>query len=244
VNDQNDEATYELEIIQVHIGETYEEISFSKLDEEIASWISIDDGVLSLAANTQGTIDLAFTPPDDLEPQVITFGVKVTRQNQASQGIGVQTAIVSLGFITVGPVYESVYWLDATIESSGGWSLPVIGHLSVRNEGERVVIPQGSMRITSLFGREVALNSVNVEGSRAVSGQTRTFTTYWGEQEEDTKQPFAIGLFTVDLEVQPWEDGEVFHARQHIIIFPWKGALFALVILGLLAWMHRFSRGP
>jgi hypothetical protein len=241
VNDQDDEAIYQIDLIQVHIGETRDELTFSSLDEDLESWIIVDDDALSLAANTQGTIGLRFSPSQDLEPQVATIGVQVTRQNQDSLGIGVQTSIVSLGFITVGAVQESVEWLDVTIEANG-LSLPVTGLLSVRNEGERVVIPQGTMRITSLFGREVALSSVNVEGSRVVSGQTRTFTTYWGEQEEDSRQPFAIGVFTVDLEIQPWEDGEVFNARQHIILFPWLGALVALVILGLLAWMHKFSR--
>ncbi len=242
VNDREEDATYAIDLLQVHIGETHEEMAFSSLDDDVASWIILDDDALSLAANTQGTIGLTIAPPEDVDPGLVTIGVQVTRLNQTTLGVGVQTAIVSLGFISVGALEEDYEWLDVDIDTATGWSLPVTGSIRVRNEGERVVIPQGTMRITSLFGREVALQEVNVEGSRVVGGQTRSFTTHWGEQEDQPDQPFAIGIFTVDLELQPWEDAEVFYARQHIVLFPWRGALIALAILGLLAWMHNFSR--
>lgn len=241
VNDQSEEQSYSIDLLQVHIGETHEEMTFSSLDDDLASWIILDDDALSLAANTQGTIGLTIAPTTDVDPGLYIIGVQMTRLNQAAQGVGVQTAIVSLGFISVGELEEDYEWLDTSFETYG-WSLPVTSSIRVRNEGDRVVIPQGTMRITSLFGREVALEEVNAEGSRVLNGQTRTFTTRWGEYSDDSDQPFVIGIFTVDLEVAPWEGAEVFHARQHIILLPWRTALIALAILGLLAWMHSFSR--
>ena len=134
-------------------------------------------------------------------------------------------------------------WSDSTIEATSGWSLPVTHSLTVRNEGERVVIPQGTMRVTRLFGREVAVEEINPGGLRVLSGQTRTFTTQWGTVQNDSFSPWTIGIFDVEVTVQPWGEGDAFHARQRIVVFPWKGAIILLVVV-LIAWMHRFSRGP
>ena len=241
VNDHDSEQVYTIDLLQVEISDEHEELGFFHLSEDQSSWISLDDDVLSLAANTQGSVGLTIAPPETQDASMHTIGVQVTRQNQETLGIGVQTAIVSLGFISVGELEESYQWLDVSVEHSA-WQLPVESTIRVRNEGERVVIPQGTMRVTSLLGREVANMSINSEGSRVLEDQTRSFTTYWGE-EASSQQPLAVGIFTIDLEVQPWEDGEVFYARQHIILFPWRGAVIALALIGLLAWLQKFLRG-
>ena len=242
INDQKQNEVYTVELLHVQTSEAHEELTFSALPEEM-SWIELDDDVLSLAADAQGTIGLSFHPPNDIHPQVLTIGVKVTRQRTSTDNVHVQAAIVALGFITVGSVEETVVLLDNSIESASGWSLPVTSYLTLRNEGERVVIPAGTMRVSRLFGREVAVEEINLQGSRVLAGQTRTFTTQWGTSSEGLS-PWTVGIFDVEVAVSPWSEGDVFYARQRIVIFPWKGSLVLLVVISLIVWLHRFFRGP
>jgi len=242
MNDLHEDAEFDIDLLQVESGETHEDLTFSPLPEEMASWIHLDHDALLLAANSQGTIGLTLNPDASIEPKTYVLGVQVTRLNtQEAPSLLVQTSIVSLGFISVGNVSESVTWIGADAQTDQ-WGLPVVSSVTVRNEGERVVIPQGTMRIMNLFGRERARIALNETGLRVLEGQTRTFTTQWGTSQ-DQEIPRLFGIYFVEFELQPWSDGDTFHARQRIVVFPWRGLLVLLAVLLFTGWLHRFSRG-
>lgn len=244
LNDSPEASSYDLSFLQVEIGEGVDDLTFASVDDEHDGWFVAEPQSFTLQPLQEQIVNISVLADEDAEDQVYVVGVRVDRRADPAEGIEVQTGVISLGFLTIGDgLDEDVRYLAFSSDSSFLTHLPAKFSLTLRNEGERVVQPTGTLTITSLFGRVVETVTFNPDARRVASGQTRTLSALWGEQTQDgffssliaEWSPLTIGLFEAHLQVQPWEGAETHEETQRVTIVPVRTIILVLIVLGALA---------
>ncbi len=93
-------------------------------------------------------------------------------------GVGVRTGI--LVFLRVGAVQEE-HLAFTWVNRPASWftQLPVLIQATVENQGGSYAIPQGTLVVRNMFGRERSRIPFNPTGSRILSGSRRSFSHVW-----------------------------------------------------------------
>ena len=124
---------------------------------------------------------------------------------------------------------------------------------TLKNNGNVVEAPSGTITMQSMFGQKYTINDVNPTGSLALIGQTRTYTTCIKMKEQDAgvqqrsneKAKACVpaglwpGLYTAKLDLFYGQNGNTTQEIQGTTWFwylPWWFIILVVVILALIAF--------
>ena len=228
-NTSNQAHKYQVDLLEAQIGENVADITFSKIGSDDNILIKTDD-IIDVPANDAKYLEITVTADRNSRPGVYVYGAVVSELGELNSGIGIEPALTSLIFITIpGEIDEDVEWIDFSASKSFYTDFSAQFYLTVRNNGEKIVQPTGTIIIESMFGNPVELISLNPNGSRTMSGQIRTYEGAWDSF-------FAIGYYSAQIEVRSWEGGETYNDEITFFILPIEQISIALVVLVIL-WL-------
>lgn len=248
-DENNTPAQFRIELVDVDLGATEDEMTFKPLKAELAAMFDFGNAERFVQARQVETINLSVKVPANIPSQTLVVGLKVTKLQNASTGINVQTGLISLIFITIGDnIDSSAQLLDFSASTLIAPQLPIRFQTTVRNDGQRILQPQGNVTVRNMFGGLVDNYALNETKRRIPAGQERTFINEWGDKADnssffaslknETKQ-LAFGFFKVELSLEPYVGGENITAVTNVFIFPWR---FLMVITAVFALFYGVVR--
>jgi hypothetical protein len=230
----------------------------TKTGRELAPWMNISKKPITLLSGERVSIDVTVTAPKDGQPGS-HFGAVIFKDAPASAegGVGlVSGAGVLLLARVSGNVVESLrisqFGGGATVYSH----LPIDFKLRVENAGTAHLRPFGEIRVTNVFGRQVAALAVNEGGTKSVlPGSARRFEVSWARQKlaegasEYARQwqHFAFGRYKATLLLHYGESTQTVGAGDAFWVVPWMalltifgGAMLLIKLLSMiLQRLHR-----
>jgi hypothetical protein len=241
-NNGGQDADYALELLSVELGEGSGELSVSPLTAAETRWFDLSTDALVLAPETAEIITLSVNPSDSIAPGLYTFALSITEKASGQKGVSTNSGVLSLIFITIGSPDAKAELLDFSVDEERFDQLPVNFAITVRNAGERIVQPTGSIQIYNVFGTIVRQLPVNVDGKRILAGDDRTLMVQWGSGEGPQSyvqklyvqvSQFAFGPFSAELTITPWEGADPLTQQISLFAFPWQ--LFLVLCLVITA---------
>ncbi len=231
INDSGTRAQYHVELQAVTFGQLADEVHFAPLSADEQAWFTITPGVFTLSSEESSQITLTVAVPPEAEKQVRTIAVLVIEENGESLGIGLQEAVASIVFITIGDANLRID--DFQVFQDRVWRGPVSFAAALTNTGGGLAQPQMHIVIRDILGRVVEVINMNDLGKRLPAQTTRSYTTDW------SGPIFGFGPYSADLVVLPADDAELLGKSASMVLFTWQsGALLAalLPILGIGGW--------
>jgi len=247
---ENDVIEYSVELVGMQLGSGPDDVTFYELSDEVASWFTISNTFFAVAPGAIADITVSISPPTNTPSTVEVVGLQVVGLSRATGSVNIASGIIGIMFITVGDDVPSSGLLLDFSSSKTGLQLPATFHATFRNEGVRILQPEGTVTIKNMLGGTVIVLPLNEELRRIPGGQERTFSATWGE---DSEQGFisqlrsevgqlAVGFFSVELHAELWDGGDVVRDLITIFLFPWRFLLIFIAVLALLYGGVRLTR--
>lgn len=238
VNNEEDKISYSVRPIGVELGKVTTDVSFYELPDSLASMVTVGNSRFDLDPGEEKEVEIVLAPQDDAESQAFVLGVQVVEEASGSSDVQVGGGFVSLVFVTIGEDVEEGYeFLDFSASREFATELPISFALTLRNSGERIVQPQGSVDIVSIFGKTVDSFDINPADKRVSAGQTRTFVTVW----DGRPGVLGAGIYRVRLRVAPWVHGEEFMQELTVVYAPKRTVLLLSAFFILFILISRYS---
>lgn len=226
VNDEKQTVTY-LVTVQKFIpsGENGQQEFLPPSDTSgLPDWTFVDAPNVTLKPGEAINFPVSFRIPANASAGTYTEAVFFSLAPQPGQGnVATTPRIGALVFLTVnGTVVEKQVLDSFSSDKDSYHKLPVSFTLRVRNDGNTVEVPTGTITIRNLFGQVSHTIPVNAEGSRVLPGSTRYLNAAWD-------QAWGFGPYTATLAMDKTNPPE---ASLRIFVWPLKG--MAIAFGGLL----------
>jgi hypothetical protein len=157
--------------LQFHLSNTSQNIP-GNVDP--VTLVTIDDGTVTIPANGSTTQTLTLRDSNKLSPGSQALELVVTQQSAGGQGVGIQPAVRL-------PV--NIIKTDGAVTSLGPMSIvgpsfatqtPTTVDVTVKNTGNMMAIPRGSITIRDPHGKEVGHGVINVASAAVMPGKSLT----------------------------------------------------------------------
>jgi hypothetical protein len=269
LNDTNQDQTFYASVQNfVPQGEEGRQQFLPETDTSgLVSWISLEKPSIVLKAGQTVAFNWVLNIPKDAEPgghYAAVFFSTLPQGKQGSVGIGAKTGVLFLVNVN-GKIKE-----DADVESFLVMNhdnsvseqqlvvsdrLPVNFELRVRNNGSVHIQPQGTVRVTDMFGREVASIPTNPLNSRVLPSSVRRIRSSWGPSDLPNNagffsdvmsevKGFGFGRYTATVAVAYGTQAhQPLTATVSFWIIPWRLLLVVCILLLVfvlfLKWYNR-----
>lgn len=159
---------------------------------ELASWISLPSGAITLKAGETKPITFSVHVPNKTSPGAHFGAIFITNKpsqlNLTGSAVGLSVAsIVSLKI--AGDVREEAQLREFSTEKIIYGTADVDLTSKIENLGNVLVRPHGTINITDMFGREVASVEVNATAAPVFPNSTRKYSATW------TSDGFVFGRY-------------------------------------------------
>jgi hypothetical protein len=148
----------------------------------LPTWTYLSKSSVLLTPGRQERISFTIRVPAEASrgsvQEAIFISTVAPAPPESGVGVGVRTGI--LVFLRVGAVQEE--WLVFMwVNRPTSWftQLPVLIQTTIENQGGSYTIPQGTLVVRNVFGRERTRIPFNPTGSRILSGSRRSFSHVW-----------------------------------------------------------------
>lgn len=229
-NREGEPATFALEPQDASAGEQGEPLRFygaASGPYPARSWIA-SARRLSLRHGEQATVPVTVSVPRDAAPGDHYAALLATRE-----GSGGKDAIAVVFLLQVaGTRTRSGAFIAVRPSSPLLLGYPVVFALSVRNDGDTALLPEGQIVIRNIAGD--AVGSVPVRDRILLRGSSQNIRVDW-------RPAFAIGWYTAEARLQLW-DGHVVTRRTSFLALPLLPAGAAVLLLAILLALWRSLR--
>jgi hypothetical protein len=149
---------------------------------ELASWISLPSGAITLKAGETKPITFSVHVPNKTSPGAHFGAIFITNRpsqiDSTGSAVGISVAsIVSLKI--AGDVREEAQLREFSTEKIVYSDTNVDLISKIENMGNILIRPHGTINITDMFGRAVAAIEVNATGAPVFPNSTRKYTAKW-----------------------------------------------------------------
>ena len=249
-NSSDVEKDYLVSLYDVTLNSSLESPEFAPLPQSVSSWVSVDTYAFTLDSGASRVLTLTVAPPATTNDDSVVVGL-VIREHAGDNGIAVTSGVTSLVFITVGnpETNAEIVTFAAVPRITDG--LHTTFSATVRNGGDRVVQPYGTLQITNTFGGVVEEIDINPSLYRVPTNDEREFTVQSGEEERagflhelwrEVAQ-HRVGVFTARLVAAPYPGADAtLYATTRFVVLPWRFAVVLLVLGSALTVMWRRNR--
>ncbi len=250
-NNAAESHEYSLSLVAIDLNSGRELIGIQPISSSYEDWFTLSENAFLLQSNEAHIVTLTVNPYDSVETGVYTFALQATEHSAESEGISANTAALTLLFVTIGKPEARAELLDFSTENEQFSELPILFTLTLRNSAERLVQPTGSIQIYNALGTVVRQLPVNVDGKRILPGEERTLMVQWGGGEYPQTlfqklyaqfSQFALGPFTAELSVMPWEGAEPLTQQVKLLAIPWHALSVLLFVIFGIVILARFKR--
>lgn len=196
-----------------------------------ASWIAVTPNTFTVPASSTKELNYYLQVPADAAPggrYAAAIYEPVDIIQVEGTGAGVNTQLGSLFYITVaGPVTESAEVTDFSVPAFSEYP-PVTVSTEIKNNSDIHVKPTGNIVIKNMFGQEIARQDF-------VGGNIFPETSLLYANQFFSDSNFKIGRYTAELSAVYGQDNNLpLTAAASFIIFPWKIALAATLIVAII----------
>lgn len=192
VNDEDQSSTFLVTVQKFIPSGEHGQQQFLPADDTsgLPDWTFVDAPSVTLKPGQSINFPVSFRIPANTAAGTYTEAVFFALAGEAGQGsVATTPRIGALVFFTVnGALVEKQTLASFRSDKSAYTSLPSELTLQVKNDGNVLESPTGTIKITNIFGSEVARFPVNPNGNRLLPASTRSFTVTWSD-------PWAFGPY-------------------------------------------------
>jgi len=227
-------------------------------------YMSVPESVTIPAGGTK-TLDMSVAMPAGLGAGSYYSAILYSTGAPNGGNVGLSASGVTLVFVNVpGKVKENLTlqkfgaYRQATASKPAGYEFiattkPQTIAYTLKNAGNVVESPVGSITLSGMFGQKITIDNVNPAGSLALIGQSRTFTTCIKLKSQDvnfqgSKTEAAAcadptlwpGMYTAKLDLFYGQNGNITQEVVGTTVFwylPWWFIILATVVLLVLAYV-------
>lgn len=245
INDSEEVRNYSVQIVGIAFDEE-DAVTFVSIEDGANDWFRVTPEQFELAAGEEIFVNVAIAP-EQAASQVRVFGIQIVEDPDPESSADIKTAITSLLFLTVGTeVEQGAELLDFSLSETVVSQLPVTFFTTYRNVGDGILQPDGVVTVRNMFGSTVFQKSFNPRGNRLVPGQVRTFASTWeGNQQSGLfgeLSPLKIGIYTVEIVVQPWEGSEEMSLTERVVFVPWRTGSLVLGLIVFVLFVRKYRK--
>jgi hypothetical protein len=253
---RNDEAlprSYFLQIQKFVPKGEYGQQEFLPLSDTagLPSWIYLSMPAVTLSPGQSINVPFSVRIPQGTTPGSYYAALFVSGQAEtagSSNGTGLTARVGALVFLTVqGTVTERVSLTDFQRTSDGILShLPAAFAITLRNEGNTHVTPEGSLEIRNLLGGRLHNVDINGQRGKVLPASSRRLVTEWikvspregsgflHEVREEWSN-FGLGLYRAELKLTTrGVIGEA--ATLYFWVLPWRLMVLGVLVILILAF--------
>ncbi|KAA0206698.1 hypothetical protein EDM68_01165 [Candidatus Uhrbacteria bacterium] len=246
---ENDEATVQTYVFSIQKfvpkGEFGQQQFLDSSDMSgLPEWMYVDRSEVTLAPGQALSLPITIRAPEDANAGGYYAALFLSRTQAAGEELAMLPRVGILFFVRVsGPAIERLILEDFATDSDSSYAhLPVGFRVSILNEGNVHLAPEGTITVRNAFGSTVAKLRVNAEGGNILPDSRRVYRVAWikGPVPEGggywqgllrELSNFAFGPYRATLELRG--DGFAQPMRSEIAfsVWPWRTfvALVALV---------------
>lgn len=210
----------------------------------MSGWFSVRGGDILIKRGTTGEIPFSISVPANADPGGHYAAILVGSHQEekfSGSGAGVSSAISSLFFLRVpGDVVEAGAIRDFYAERSVVDSPDTQFALRFENTGNVHLVPEGSIIITNMWGKErgkININTVNTFGN-VLPGSTRKFEFDWHGEPNI----FEFGRYTALATLVYGTDArKTVYRTAYFWVIPWKQVIPLGIGLGGFIWFITWS---
>jgi hypothetical protein len=227
----------------------------------LATWLDTTDQIV-LQSNETVKVPYTITIPADAEPGGYFAAIFWGEQNPETLAAGELAIGGRLGVLILlrvnGAIEEGAGIIDFAPEK-GGWlraHVPVTFSYRFNNTGGDRVVPEGSVRVTNLFGSVVATFDANPQRGSVLPGSTRRYGVVWSGDSAPAPEAsfgallahewreFRFGWYRAELALDWQHDGsDVLRATTSVVLVPWRLLLVGFLLLGVgMFALRRYNR--
>jgi len=213
-------------------GEPYF-ISLPEGEEDLADWIEVEKGPITVSSLEQKVIPFkvkvpAWAPPGGHFAAI--FFSTAAPEIKGSAGVGIIGKVGALVLLRVsGDFKEEGKLAEFSLKEEKKFydHLPVDFLIRFENTGTVHLKPAGDITIKNLLGRTSAIIEVNKTKGNVLPESTRRFEASWQEN-------FAFGRYRADLILDYGSQGNKAYATLNFWVIPWRPTLIAIIIIAIL----------
>lgn len=199
-----------------------------------ASWIAIYPSVVTVEPHQKVELSFFIQVPLDARPGGHYAAIMYTPTSTiglSGTGAAVNTSVGTLFYITVkGPVT-----IKATVSkflTKGLWDFgPVKLNTSILNVSDLHITPAGTITVTNMLGQKSDVKSLSQYN--IFPGVARNYETSVGKK-------FMLGFYKASLNATYGPNNSVLAATTSFIVFPWKIAIFIVLLALVLGFGYRY----
>ncbi|MEM2947064.1 MAG: hypothetical protein QXN96_02360 [Candidatus Bathyarchaeia archaeon] len=223
---------------------------FLPVEEKVglASWIKLDETEVTLAPQERKSVLFTINVPGDAEPGGHFAGIlwsagtpTAAAPGEAAVGIVAKTGTLILVRVA-GEVNEAGRIVEFSTDKTSYNYLPVNFTVRFENTGNVHLKPTGTIEIRNMWGTKVAQMAVNENLANVLPKSIRRFEATWQKEAlplgasewQKERQNGAWGKYTAVVTLSYGIDGSVVQAKTSFWVFPWRVALFYLVLLVII----------
>jgi len=232
------------------------DFKFDAPSADLASWIKINSGQLTLEPGETKEVPFTITVPADAEPGGHYAGIFFASGGAASGGgqIGVQSKLGALVIMTVaGNIREQAAVSSVTLDDSTIINRPPVQfNIRIQNTGNVHIKPKGKVTVLNMFGGEVETLTIP-QDKNVLPGQTRLFEVTWVKkslagpkgnffQEVGAEfSNFALGTYTANVEATYGQNDKTMIGKVKFTIIPWRAITVLVLGIALLIFLSTFG---
>ncbi|MEK9176293.1 MAG: hypothetical protein AAB520_02500 [Patescibacteria group bacterium] len=203
-----------------------------------ASWIAIYPDVITIEPHKKVEVNYYIQVPSDARPGGHYGAVMYNPTNVMSvsgTGASVNTSVGTLFYLTVkGPV--SIKAMVSKFTTQGIWDFgPVKINTSILNSSDVHIKPLGTITVTNMLGQKSDVKKINE--FNIFPGVSRNYETKLGKK-------FMLGFYRGNLNATYGPDKLPLIATTSFIVFPWKIAIFIILLALVVGFGYRYWKNP
>ncbi len=215
----------------------FSEENEEKTGYEVSGWINLQEEPIAVKAGEEYSFLLTIRVPEDATPGSHFGGVFVSAEppklRQTGAGVGYEVASI-ISIRISGDVVDNARIRSFSTDKLFYGSKHVAFTAKIENQGNILVRPRGPLTITSMFGGDAYVQTINENQAGVFPGTVRDLAFNWDEEGIGFGRYEAVlalgydgedGQKTIDATLVFW----VFPAK---IIFPILGAFLVIIVGG------------
>lgn len=218
---------------------------------------------VSIPPSQSKSIDIKVSVPKNQGAGSFYSAIVYSTSAPDGGNVGLAASVSTLAFVNVpGEVRQDLklekfgpYDQISRTYSSFMFTEPTVIGYTVKNSGNVVEAPVGSITLRDMFGRETVINDLNQSGSLALIGQTRTFNSCIKSETKDveldgkpTRQDVCVtsglwpGIYTAKADLYYGQNGnptKELHGTTLFFYFPLWFIVALLIFIAVAAFYIR-----
>jgi hypothetical protein len=215
---------------------------------DLATWIKVDETTVTLQPNERKSVLFTINVPADADPGGHFAGILWSESEAATpapgeSAVGLVAKTGTLVLVRIaGLINEAGRIVEFSTDKTSYNYLPTNFTIRFENTGNVHLKPTGTIEIHNMWGKKVASTTINENLANVLPNSTRKFDVTWQKEAlpaeasewQKERQNSAWGKYTAIVTLNYGVGGSVVQAKTSFWVFPWRVALFYLILIVII----------